>query len=197
VTDFAVLAGSTITNTGPTTVAGNVGVHPGSAITGFPPGTVVDGAIHSADTVCAQAQADAATLYDDLAGRRDSVELTGLDLGGLRLPPGVYRFGSSAQLTGTLTLDARGDDEATFVFQIGSTLTTASASHVALTNGGRVHNVFWLVGSSATLGTGTHLLGRIVALTSITATTGVRVTGQLVARHGAVTLDSNVIRLCD
>ena len=194
---FAVLAGSTVTNTAtPTTISGNLGVSPGSAVTGFPPGVVTGGTIHAADTVAAQAQADLTTTYNSLAGVACGANLTGLDLGGMTLTPGVYCFSSSAQLTGTLTLNAQGNPDAVFVFQIGSTLTTASASSVLLINGGSPCGVFWQVGSSATLGTGTSLLGSIVALTSITLNTGTSVSGRVLARNGAVTLDDSHVTVC-
>jgi len=187
---FAVLGGSTVTNTGPTVVNGDLGVSPGSAVTGFPPGTV-NGTIHAADAVAAQAQSDLTAAYIDAAGRACTVALTGQDLGGMTLTSGVYCFSSSAQLTGTLTLDAQGDPNAVFIFKIGSTLTTASGSNVNLINGAQSCNVFWQVGSSATLGTTTTFRGNILALTSITANTGATVAGRLLARNGAVTLDSN------
>jgi LPXTG-motif cell wall-anchored protein len=199
---FAVLAGSTITNTGSTVIngsaGGDIGVSPGSAITGFPPGTV-SGEIYSNDAVAIQAQIDLGIAYDDAAGRTTTAELTGQDLGGLTLTPGVYEFSSSAQLTGTLALDALGDPDAVFIFQIGSTLTTASSSSVELINGAQSCNVFWQVGSSATLGTSTSFVGHILALTSITANTGATVQGQLLAQNGAVTLDTNTITndLCE
>ncbi len=147
---FAVLGGSTVTNTGATVITGNLGVRPGGAITGFLPGVAVSGTIHAADAVAAQAQSDVAVAYNDLAGRASDVDLTGQDLGGLTLSPGVYTFATSAQLTGTLTLDAQGDPNAEFVFQIGSTITTASNSFVVMINGGDSCKVFWQVGSSAT-----------------------------------------------
>ncbi len=193
---FAVLGGSTVTNTGPTIVNGNLGVSPGSAVTGFPPGIVAGGTIHAADSVAAQAQADLTTLYNDLANAACNTDLTGQDLGGMTLTPGVYCFASSAQLTGTLTLDAQGNSNAIFIFQIGSTLTTASASSVLLINNASSCGVFWQVGSSATLGTGTALAGSIVALTSITLNTGASVTGRALARNGAVTLDNNQVTVC-
>lgn len=194
---FAVLGGSTVTNTAtPTVVTGNLGVSPGSAVTGFPPGTVVGGSIHAADAAAAQAQTDLTTLYNDLAGEACNTDLTGQDLGGLTLTPGVYCFSTSAQLTGTLTLDGQGNPNAVFLFKIGSTLTTASASSVLLVNGASSCGLFWQVGSSATLGTGTSLAGSIVALTSITLNTGSGVTGRLLARNGAVTLDDNHVTLC-
>ncbi len=194
---FAVLGGSTVTNTGATTVFGDLGVSPGTAITGFPPGNVSGGAIHSADAVAGQAQADLVVAYNTLAGMAcdpsdpDAANnLTGEDLGGLTLLPGVYCFSSSAQLTGMLTLDALGNPDAVFVFQIGSTLTTASDSSVLMI-GGSVCNVFWQVGSSATLGTNTDFVGNIVALTSITLNTGATIAGRALARNGAVTMDTN------
>jgi len=190
---FGVLAGTTVTNTGPTVVCGNVGVSPGTAVVGFPPGTVICGVIHAADAVAAQAQSDLTIAYDDAAGRACDVELTGSDLGGLTLVSGVYCFDTSAFLTGTVTLDAQGDPNAVFIFQIGSTLITASGSTVDLINGAQACNVFWQVGSSATLGTDTTFVGNILALTSITAQTGTTVDGRLLARNGAVTLDDNVI----
>jgi Ice-binding-like/IPTL-CTERM motif len=194
---FAVLGGSTVTNTNtPTTVNGNLGVSPGSAVTGFPPGIVTGGTIHAADSTAAQAQSDLTTTYNNLASTACNTDLTGQDLGGKTLTPGTYCFSTSAQLTGTLTLDAQGDPNARFVFKIGSTLTTASASSVLLINGGSNCGVFWQVGSSATLGTGTSLLGSIVALTSITLNTGAGVTGRVLARNGAVTLDNSHVAVC-
>ncbi|MEO8084960.1 MAG: ice-binding family protein, partial [Ardenticatenales bacterium] len=189
---FAVLGGSAVTNTGPTTVVGDLGVSPGFAVTGFPPGTVI-GTIHVVDAVAAQAQADNGTAYGNLAGQACDTDLTGQDLGGLTLTPGVYCYASSALLTGTLTLDAQGDADAVFIFQIGSSLTTASASSVLVINGGQDCNVFWQVGSSATLGTTTSFIGNLLALTSITLNTGATVSGRALARTGAVTLDSNTI----
>jgi uncharacterized repeat protein (TIGR02543 family) len=192
---FAVLAGSTVTNTGPTVVTGNLGVWPGLAITGFPPGDVVSGTIHWGDAVAQQAQSDLTTAYNDLAGMACDTNLTGQDLGGMTLTPGVYCFDPSAQLTGDLILDALGNPNALFVFQISSTLTTASASSVTLINGAWSDNVFWQVGSSATLGTVTNFKGNIVALTSITLNTAATIDGRALARNGAVTLDTNIITL--
>jgi type VI secretion system secreted protein VgrG len=194
---FAVLGGSTVTNTStPTVVTGNLGVSPGSAVTGFPPGIVVGGTIHAADLVAAQAQSELTTLYNSLASAACNTDLTGQDLGGLTLTPGVYCFSTSAQLTGTLTLDAQGNPNATFIFKIGSSLTTASTASVLLINSASSCGVFWQVGSSATLGTGTTLAGSVVALTSITLNTGASVSGRTLARNGAVTLDNSQVTVC-
>ena len=194
---FAVLAGSTVTNTGATTVNGNLGVWPGTAITGFPPGLVTGGTTHKSDAVANQAQVDLTTAYNSAAGEACNNNLSGQDLGGLTLTSGVYCFSSAAQLTGTLTLDAQGDPNAVFVFQIGSTLTTASSSHVAIKNGvGQGDSVFWQVGSSATLGSTTAFEGNILALTSITLVTGADIgCGRALARNGAVTMDTNVVSI--
>lgn len=195
---FAVLAGTTVTNTGSSVINGNVGVSPGGAVTGFPPGIVnAPGTIHAADALASQAQSDLTTAYTSLAGLAPTGALTGQDLGGLTLTSGTYFFASSAQLTGTLTLDAQGSSNAFWVFQIGSTLTTASSSLVDIVNdGGNNAPVFWQVGSSATLGTETSFLGNIVALESITLTTGVDIEcGSALARNGAVTLDTNTISI--
>lgn len=191
---FGVLGASTVTNTGPTVVNGDLGVSPGSSVTGFPPG-IVTGTIHAADAAAAQAQNDVTTAYNALAALPCGTNLTGQDLGGLVLVPGVYCFDSSAQLTGTLILNAQGNTGSQFIFQIGSTLTTASNSFVTVINGPTC-NVFWQVGSSATLGTGTTFAGNILALTSITVTTSASVSGRLLARNGAVTLDSNGVTPC-
>jgi hypothetical protein len=186
---FAVLGGSTVTNTNPTLVSGDLGVSPGSAVVGFPPGTVINGTIHATDAVAAQAQSDVTTAYNALAGQACQTVLTGTDLGGLTLVPGVYCFTSGAQLTGTLTLDAQGNPGAVFIFQIASTLITASNSSVLLINGASPWNVFWQVGSSATLGTNTSFVGSILALTSISLTTGATITsGRALARNGALAL---------
>ncbi|MPZ92727.1 MAG: DUF3494 domain-containing protein [Actinobacteria bacterium] len=191
---FAVLAGQGVTNTGPTVVNGDLGTHPNPAVTGFPPGTV-NGTIHAADDVALQAQNDLTTAYNDAAGRTP-VATIGTELGGQTLTPGVYNSESGTfEITGTLTLDAQGDPNAVFIFQMASTLVTASGSSVILINGAQSCNVFWQVGSSATLGTTTTFRGNILALTSITATTGATVDGRLLARNGAVTLDTNIITI--
>lgn len=193
---FAVLAGTTVTNTGPSVITGNLGVSPGNAITGFPPG-IVNGTMYAAGAVPLQAEMDLTTAYNAAAGQAPTSTLTGQDLGGLTLTPGVYFFASSAQLTGQLTLNALGNPNAIFVFQIGSTLTTASASSVLLENGAQGSDVFWQVGSSATLGTTTAFAGDILALSSITLNTGANIQcGSALARNGAVTMDTNTVTAC-
>jgi hypothetical protein len=199
--NFAVLAGSDVTSTGNTVVnGGNVGVSAGSAISGFPPGIVnVPYTFHAADAVAAQAQNDLTTAYNAAAGFTPTMNLTGTDLGGLTLTPGVYSFSSSAQLTGMLTLNNQGKADAVFIFQIGSTLTTASGSSVVTINDGPLSgshpgiSVFWQVGSSATLGTGTDFEGNILAKASISDDGGSTVLGRLLAETGAVTLINTTI----
>jgi hypothetical protein len=195
--NYSVLGGQTVTNTGPSVLAGSVGLSPGTSITGFPPGLVTPPAtIAAADAVTLQAQTDLTAAYVDAAGRPlDATETA--DLGGLTLQGGVYAGPSKGalSLTGPLVLDGAGDPTTVFIFQTDSTLTTASASTVTLINGAQECNVFWQVGSSATLGTGSVFAGNILALTSITVTTGVTVHGRALARNGAVTLDSDVFTL--
>jgi Ice-binding-like len=189
--EFAVLGGQTVTNTGPSILSGDLGVSPGTAVTGFPPG-LVNGTTHPGDAVAAQGQTDLTTAYNDASGRAPTASVAG-DIGGQTLAPGVYNAASSLGVTGTLTLDGQDDPDAVFIFQIGSTITTASSSEVRLINGARSCQVYWQVGSSATLGTNSTFAGNIFALTSITATTGVRIAGRALARNGAVTLDTNSI----
>lgn len=196
--NFSVLGASTVTNTGPTVLdGGDLGVSPGTAITGFGPGTIVAPyTVHAGDAVAAQAHVDLLTAYNVAAGMAPTAVLTGIDLGGLTLQGGVYFFASSAQLTGTLTLDAGNDPNATFVFQVGSTLTTASASSVTVIHSvpGHTPAIIWQIGSSATLGTTTDFRGHILALASITMTTGAMIhDGSALALNAAVTLDSNII----
>ncbi|MHB1988847.1 MAG: ice-binding family protein [Acidimicrobiales bacterium] len=195
-TSFAVLGGTTVTNTGPTVVSGNLGVDPGSAVTGFPPGTVTNGTQYAADAVALQAQNDLTTAYNAAAAAAptDPTDYSHTDLGGLTLPAGVYNATTSMSLNGTLTLT--GDASSVFIFQAGSTLSTGqtSPSSVVLTGGAQACHVFWQVGSSATLFTGTTtFVGSILALTSDAVQTGVDVNGRVLARNGAVTLDSNAI----
>jgi hypothetical protein len=195
--NFAVLAGSTITNTGNSVITGDLGLSPGTAITGFfgtveadGPGTV-SGSVHQADPAAATAEAALSGAYTNVAGEPCPTghNLSGQDLGGMTLTPGVYCFSSSAGLTGTLSLNAGGDANAVFIFQIGSTLTTASGSSVVFTNGvGSSCNVFWQVGTSATLGSAGHFKGNIFASASISTADGSAVDGRLLASSGAVTL---------
>jgi len=191
-TGFAVLAGAGITNTGPTTITGDVGTFPTTTETGFGTVTII-GTNHAGDAVTQGAKNDLVTAYNDAAGRVPFTVVAG-DLGGQTLVAGVYQSSSSLGITGTLTLDAQGDPNAVFIFQMGSTLTTAAEnSNVVLINGAQACNVFWQVGSSATLGTNTTFQGTILALTAITATTGAVVNGRLLARNDAVILDTNTI----
>jgi hypothetical protein len=190
--DFAVLAGSTVTNTGATTVSGDLGLSPGTSVTGFPPGQVI-GTEHVSDPVAVQAKNDLTAAYNDAASRTTTATVP-VELGGTTKTSGVYDSAAGTfGITGTLTLDAQGDPNAVFIFNTASTLITASASNVNLINGAQAANVFWKVGSSATLGTNSTLRGTIMALASITVTTGVTVDGRTLARTAAVTLDTNTI----
>lgn len=189
-TSYSVLAGTTVTNTGPTTLQRDLGVSPGTAITGFPPGNSA-GATHAADAVAQQAQSDVTIAYNNAAGQPLTTSVTG-DLVGRTLTEGVYGSTSSLGLSGQLTLDGQGNPNSVFVFQAASTLITASASSIILTNSAQACNVFWQVGSSATLGTASSFKGTILALTSITVETGATVEGRALARNGQVSLDTNV-----
>ena len=181
--NFAVLAGSTITSTGPTIINGDLGLSPGTSVTGFPPGQV-NGTIHAADSPALQAQADLTGAYDDAAARPVTATVP-VELGGTTETPGTYDSAAGTfGITGTLNLDAQGDPDAVFIFQAASTLITAAASNVNLINGAQASNVFWVVGSSATLGTNSALQGNVLALTSITVTTGVTIDGRALALNG-------------
>ena len=187
---FAVLAGSGITNTGPTTITGDMGTFPTPSETGFGSITLI-GTNHAGDAVTQGAKSDLVTAYDDAAGRSPESSLP-VELGGKTLLAGVYTSGTFG-LTGTLTLDAQGVVGAEFVFKTASTLITASNSRVRLINGANPCNVVWKIGSSATFNTGTRFVGDVIALTSITAQTAATFRGRLLARNGAVTLDTNTI----
>ena len=191
---FAILAGSGITNTGSTTVTGNMGLSPGSSIGGFPPGILV-GTEHIDDSEAAQAKLDLTAAYNDAAGRTatDMVALSG-NIGGLTLTPGLYKSTSSLAISsGDLTFDAKGNPNAIFIIQIASTLTTTSGRMVILAGGASASNIFWQVGSSATFGTTSVFKGTIMAMQSITFNTGATLDGRALARTGAVTMAGNTI----
>jgi hypothetical protein len=189
--DFSVLAGATVTNTGTTTVAGSVGVHPGTAIAGQDT-MVIGGTVHAADAVALQAQADLTTAYNNAAGQTPAIAADP-ELGGETLVGGVYNRAADMALTGVLTLDGQNDPDSVWVFQAGTTLITAPAASVVLINGADPCNVFWQVGSSATIGTTTAFVGTVMADQSIAMQTGATLQGRALARIGEVTLDSNVI----
>jgi len=194
---FAVLGATpNVSNTGPTVVTGDLGVSPAAAVVGFPPGIVI-GSIHAGDSVAGNAQSDNTTAYGVLAGEACNTSFgVPTDLAGMTLTPGVYCFASSASNTGLLMLDAQGNPNAVWVFKIVSTLITGSGSTVTVINGGQNCNVFWQVGSSATLGTTTTFVGNILALTSITLQTGANLSGRVLAQTGMVSLDSNSVSAC-
>src|SRR2546423_3667430 len=187
--NFAVLAGTTVTNTGPTWITGDLGVAPGSAVTGFPPGT--SGVQHKGDSVATTAQTNLTAAYVNAAAQPcpGTNNFTGVNLGGMNLVPGVYCQTTAPALTGTLTLNGSG----IYIFQIGSTLVTASGARVVLIGGAQPCQIFWQVGSSATIATSTTFIGNIMALTSIAMQTGATLNGRALARNGAVTLDTNRI----
>jgi hypothetical protein len=187
---FSVLGGSTITNTGPTTMFGDLGLDPGSSITGAPHAL---GSTHIDDGVALSAKNSLTVSYTDAAGR-PATKLASADLAGKSFTPGVYSASSSLLFSaGNMTLDAQGNPNAVFIFQVGSSLTTGSATHVLLINGAQPCNVFWQIGASATLGTNSVFAGTVMALTTITAKTGTTLNGRLLARNGAVNLDTNTI----
>ncbi len=192
---YAILAGTTVTSTGVvgTVVTGNIGIFPGSAITGFPP-AVLNGAIDAANGASGGAQGDLTTAYNMLASKAFNTTLSNQDLGGMTLFPGVYKFDAAAAMNGMLTLDARGDPTAVWTFQIGSSLLIAEGSSIIFKNSiGNPDYVYWQVGSSATLAIGVPMIGNILALTAITVNNGATVKGRCLARNAAVTLDKSVI----
>jgi hypothetical protein len=182
---FAVLGATTVSNIGASVITGNLGNSPGVTITGFPPGVVSGGTIHANDALASQAQTDATGAYNSLVAQAcSSGPLGATDLAGQTLTPGVYCYSSTLQNSGTLTLDAQNNANAVWVFKIGSTLTTLTGASVTFINGGQNSNVFWQVGSSATLGVNTPIIGNIIALTSITLNTGAAVSGSVLALTG-------------
>ncbi len=189
---FAVLGASTVTNTGATTITGDLGVSPGTSITGLGSVTIT-GTIDAGDAAAMAAQGDAQAAFTALSSLSPTEDLSGQDLGGMTLTPGVYAFSSSAQLTGALVLDFATDRSGTFVFQIASTLTTAASSTVSLVDDGVGAGVYWQVGSSATLGGGAVLVGDVLADQSITLDSGTAICGRAIALGGAVTLDANAV----
>ena len=193
---FTVLGGATITNTGATVISGTIGgigTSPGASVTGFPPGTVVGGSIHANDASATQAVADAQTAFNQLGTFAITTTLTGQNLGGLILAPGVFFYSAAAAQTGVLTLDGQGQVNPLFVFRIGTTLITTGTSSVNFINGTTAANTWLQVGSSATLGTGTAYGGNIIAQASDTLNTGASLDGRLFAITGAATLDTNTI----
>jgi hypothetical protein len=188
---FVVLAGSTVTSTGATALTGDLGVSPGTSVTGFPPGTLT-GSQHAGNATAATAMTDLTTAYDDAAGRIVAPITVAGNLGGLTLPPGLYRSTSALEISsGDLTLDAQGDPDAVFIFQIASTLTVASGHSIILSGDATSANVFWQVGSSATFGTTSTIEGTVLADQSITFNTAASLNGRAFARSGAVSLAAN------
>jgi hypothetical protein len=193
---FAALGASTVTCANLSAVSGDVGVSPGTAITGFNPGgCAISGTIHAGDAAAVQAHADLGIAYEALKAVACEHNLTGQELGGQTLAPGVYCFNTTAGLTGALTLDGGGDSNASWIFQVGTAVTTATSSSVVMAGGGRAGNVFWQVGSSATIGTATAFQGNLVALASITLVSGTTLVGRALALNAAVTLDHNNVSL--
>jgi hypothetical protein len=200
-TTFGILAGTTVTNSGPTVIHGDLGLSPGTSVTGFfpidgGPGNIT-GTYHITDTAAADAQLALTAAYNDFAGRPGATVIAG-DLAGQTLAPGLYKSTSSLAVgpaTGNLTLDAQGDVNAVWIFQIASTLTIENGKSIVLAGGANPANIFWQVGSSATLGTTSVFQGSILALTSISVNTGASVVGRLLARNGAVTLLSNNVQV--
>ncbi len=191
--NFAILAGSTVTSTGPSTVTGDVGIYPGNAITGFPPATL-NGTLHLGDPVAQKAEQDLTTGFNDAVARANSPITVSGDLGGQTLAPGLYKSTSSLAVgSSDLTLDARGDANAVFIFQMASTLTVTTGRQVLLTNGAKAANVFWSVGSSATLGTFSSFVGNLLVSQSITMQTSAKLSGRALTQVGAVTLDSDTL----
>jgi hypothetical protein len=196
VESFSILASSTVTCANSSAVTGDVGVSPGIAITGFDASCTLSGALHAKDPLADAAHQDLLDAFDTLSAAGCEHDLTGVELGGLTLSPGVYCFDTTAGVTGALTLDAGGDPNATWIFQVGSAITTAAGSSVAMLGGGDPCNVFWKVGSSATLGTNSGFSGNLLASASITLTSGSSLVGRALALDAAVTSDGNDVSGC-
>jgi Ice-binding-like len=194
---FAVLGASTVTCTGASAVTGNVGVSPSTGITGFNPPCTIAGAIHPGDDAAVQAHADLGVAYKSLAAAACEHNLTGQDLGGQTLAPGVYCFDSTVGVTGALTLDGGGNSGGVWIFQVGTAISTATSASVVMAGGGTAGHVFWNVGSSATIGTGTAFQGNLLASASITLTGGSSLTGRALALNAAVTMDNNRVSLAN
>jgi len=184
---YAVLASSTVTSTGATVVNGDLGVWPGTAYVSVSPSSTVNGSVHAGDVIAQHAQASLNVAYNDAAGRSTAPIGVAGDLGGKTLSPGLYKSTSTLSLTGTLTLHGNG----VYIFQVGSALTVGTGGTIVLSGGATAADVFWQVGSSATLGTAADFKGTIMALASVTMATGARLEGRALALHGAVTMDSN------
>ncbi|MBD3638800.1 MAG: DUF3494 domain-containing protein [Crocinitomicaceae bacterium] len=192
--DFAIIAGSAVTSTGNTKITGDIGLSPGSSVGGFPP-AILNGTMHISDPVASSAKLDLTSVYDDLAGRTSTeiVTLSG-NIGGLTLTPGLYKSTSTLSISsGDLTLDALGDENGVFIIQIASSFTTTSGRKVILSGGAKAANVYWQVGTSATIGTTSNMKGNIIAMQSITFKTGATLNGRAFARSGAVTLEESII----
>ena len=192
---FAILAGSTVTSTNATTITGNLGVSPGTAVTGFPPGILNGSQFTGVGSAAGQAKADVTTAFNDAAARTCVITVAG-NLGGSTLAPGLYKSTSTLAISsGDLTLDAQGDANAVFIFQMASSLTTTSGRKVILTGGAKAANVYWQVGSSATLGTGSDMKGTVLAQASISVASGATLDGRALTQTGQVTLDANAVSM--
>ncbi len=189
---YAVLASTTVTNAGASVITGNLGVSPGTAVTGFGPGVVVNGSIHAGDPAAAQAKIDLATAYGNATGRTGGIPVAA-ELAGLTLTPGVYSAGTSEALTGNVTLDGQNNAESVFIIQIGTSFVVAGGSTVTLTNKADACNVFWAVGTSATIAANAMFAGTLMANTSVTLAAGASVHGRMMTQSGAVTLADNAV----
>jgi hypothetical protein len=190
---FAILAGAGVTNGGPTNITGDVGIFPGTAITGFPPG-VIHGTLRAGGPVAQQAEKDLTRAYNDAMAHAGPFVTVSGNLGGMTLAPGLYKSTSSlAVSSGDLTLDGHGHSTAVFVILMASSFTMTTGRKIFLTNGANADNIFWAVGSSATLGTGCIFRGNLLVYQSISVGSGSHMVGRMLARAGSVTMESNVI----